>query len=50
MGGGGGGCPAKMRKILQNLGSCPTKANSQVGKSGCGLWRMCVKELPISKF
>ena len=34
--GGGGGGPAKMRKILQNLGSCPAKANSQVGKSAWG--------------
>ena len=33
MEGGGGGGPAKMRKILQNLGCCPAKANSQVGKS-----------------
>ena len=24
-GGGGGGCPAKMSKILQNLGVCPAK-------------------------
>ena len=23
-----------MRKILQNLGSCPARANPQVGKSG----------------